>query len=230
MYFFAGYFNYLIFMLPAIIVSMVAQLSVKSTFAKYSKVRSQRNLTGAQAAYRVLQSAAISGVNIRPVAGELTDNFDPRTNIINLSQNVYNDTSVAALGVAAHEAGHALQYAEHYLPLKLRSVMVPITQVGSTLSLPIILFGYFFSFQPMVTAGILLFSLVVLFSIVTLPVEFNASARAISCLEASATLSSDELIGAKRVLRAAAMTYLASTFTALWQLLRLVLLFGQRRD
>ncbi len=230
MYFFAGYFNYLIFMLPAIIVSMVAQLSVKSTFAKYSRVRSQRNMTGAQAAYRVLQSAGVNGVNIQAVTGELTDNFDPRSNVINLSQDVYNDTSVAALGVAAHEAGHALQYAEHYIPLKLRSVMVPVTQVGSTLSLPIILFGYFFSFEPMITAGILLFSLVVLFSIVTLPVEFNASARAIRSLEASAVLSSEELSGAKKVLRAAAMTYVAATFTALWQLLRLVLLFGGRRD
>ncbi len=231
MYFFAGYFDYLIFMLPAILVSMLAQFSVKSTFAKYSKIRSSRNMTGAQAAARVLQYGGVNGVDIRPVAGNLSDNFDPRTNVINLSQDVYADTSVAALGVAAHEAGHAIQYANHYAPLKLRSAMVPITQIGSTLSWPIILFGYFFSFEPMVSAGILLFSLVVLFSVVTLPVEFNASSRAIASLEMSGVLAGDELVGAKKVLRAAAMTYVAATFSSLWQLLRLILIFGgNRRD
>lgn len=230
MYFFEGYLNYLLFMIPAIIVSLAAQVAVKSTFSKYSKIRNMRNMTGAQAAMRVLDYSGVKNVQVRPVSGRLSDNFDPRTNVINLSEEVYSSTSVSALGVAAHEAGHAVQHANGYKPLKIRSTMVPVTSIGSSLSLPIILFGYFFSFQPLIFAGIILFSLVVLFSVVTLPVEFNASNRAITILGDSGILQEDELKGARRVLSAAAMTYVAATFTALLQLIRIILIFGGRRD
>lgn len=225
-----GYFNYLIFMLPAILVSMLAQFKVKSTFSKYSTVLSKSNLTGAKAAQKVLESGGVENVSIEPVEGELTDNFNPKTNSISLSQGVYGSTSVASVGVAAHEAGHALQYANNYFPLKLRSFMVPATQIGSSLSFPIILFGFMFSFRPLVLFGIVLFSLVVIFSIITLPVEFNASFRAVASLKNSDILTAEELDMVKKVLTAAAMTYVAATFTALWQLLRLILIFGGRRD
>lgn len=230
MYWFYGYFNYLLFMLPAIIISMWAQIKVKSTFSKYSNIRNMRNMTGAEAAKRVLEYSGINNVEIRAIGGKLSDNYDPSTNVINLSQDVYSSTSVAALGVAAHEAGHAVQHAKGYNPVKWRTAMVPVTKIGSSLSLPIIIFGYFFSYQPLILAGILLFSLVVLFSLVTLPVEFNASNRAIKILNNSGILQEDELKGAKKVLSAAAMTYVASTFTALWQLLRIILVFGGRRN
>lgn len=225
-----GYFNYLIFMLPAILVSMLAQFKVKSTFSKYSTVLSKSNLTGAKAAQKVLESGGVENVSIEPVEGELTDNFNPKTNSISLSQGVYGSTSVASVGVAAHEAGHALQYANNYFPLKLRSFMVPATQIGSSLSFPIILFGFMFSFRPLVLFGIVLFSLVVIFSIITLPVEFNASFRAVASLKNSDILTAEELDMVKKVLTAAAMTYVAATFTALWQLLRIILIFGGRRD
>jgi Zn-dependent membrane protease YugP len=228
MFIYYGYFNYLIFMLPAIIISLAAQIGVKSTFAKYNKVKNFRNITGAEAARRVIQYGGVTNVTIQPIAGNLSDNFDPTTNTINLSEDVYNNTSVAALGVAAHEAGHALQYADAYKPLKLRSAMVPVTRISSTMSFPIILFGYFLSVQPLIIAGIVLFSFAVLFSIITLPVEFNASGRAIKILGDAGVLQEEELKGAKRVLIAAAMTYLSATFTALWQLLRLILIFGGR--
>lgn len=230
MYFLMGYFNYLIFMLPAIVVSMWAQFKVKSTFSKYSSVLSKSNVTGASAAKKVLENGNVEDISIEPIEGDLTDNFNPKSKSISLSSSVYGSTSVASIGVAAHEAGHALQYANNYFPLKIRSFMVPATQIGSTLSFPIILLGFMFSFRPMVLFGIILFSLVVLFSIITLPVEFNASARAVASLKNSDILSTEELGMVKKVLTAAAMTYVAATFTALWQLLRLILIFGGRRD
>ena len=225
-----GYFSYLIFMLPALVISLWAQISVKSTFHKYSGLRTGRGLTGAQAAQEVLRFHNVMGVRCERVAGQLTDHFDPRTNVIRLSDGVYGSDSVSAVGVAAHEAGHAVQYAQEYGPMKLRSVMVPITNIGSRLSLPVILFGYFLSIGPLVTLGIVLFSLSVLFQLVTLPVEFNASRRAVKTLEQAYVLSEDELKGVKKVLRAAAMTYLAATFTVLWSLLRIILIFGRRND
>ncbi len=230
MYFLMGYFNYLIFMLPAIVVSMWAQFKVKSTFSKYSSVLSKSNVTGASAAKKVLENGNVEDISIEPIEGDLTDNFNPKSKSISLSSSVYGSTSVASIGVAAHEAGHALQYANNYFPLKIRSFMVPATQIGSTLSFPIILLGFMFSFRPMVLFGIILFSLVVLFSIITLPVEFNASARAVASLKESDILTTDEINMVKKVLTAAAMTYVAATFTALWQLLRLILIFGGRRD
>ena len=177
-----GYFSYLIFMLPALVISLWAQISVKSTFHKYSGLRTGRGLTGAQAAQEVLRFHNVMGVRCERVAGQLTDHFDPRTNVIRLSDGVYGSDSVSAVGVAAHEAGHAVQYAQEYGPMKLRSVMVPITNIGSQLSLPVILFVYFLSIGPLVTLGIVLFSLSVLFQLVTLPVEFNASRRAVKTL------------------------------------------------
>lgn len=223
-----GYFQYLIFMLPALIISMAAQAGVQSAFKKYSNVGNARGLTGAEAARRVLSLNGITNVHVEAVQGNLTDHFDPRSNVIRLSDAVYSQDTVAAVGVAAHEAGHAVQYAAGYVPIRLRSAMVPVTQFSSNLSMPLILIGYFMAQQPIILAGIILFSLSVLFSIVTLPVEFNASSRAIKTLEESGTLYGEELEGARAVLKAAAMTYLAATFTALWSLLRLLLIFGGR--
>lgn len=223
-----GYLSYLIFMLPALIISLWAQISVKSAYHKYSGLRTGRGITGAQAAQEVLRAHGVTGVSCQWTSGRLTDHFDPRTNRISLSEGVYGSDSIAAAGIAAHEAGHAVQYAQGYGPMRFRSAMVPITNIGSHLSLPIILFGYFLSIGPLVTAGIALFSLSVLFQMVTLPVEFNASRRAVQTLEGTNLFSADELKGIKKVLRAAAMTYLAATFTALWSLLRILLIFGRR--
>lgn len=225
-----GYFNYLLFMLPALIVSMIAQARVQSTFHKYSRVRNQRGLTGADAARRVLSLNGIGNVQVEFVRGNLTDHFDPRTNVIRLSESVYGVDSVSAVGVAAHEAGHAAQYASGYFPIKLRSALVPISQFGSSFSIPLILFGYFLQYDWLIFLGIGFFSFAVLFSIVTLPVEFNASRRAIQVLSESGTLYGEELEGAKKVLSAAAMTYVASTLTALLSLLRLLLVFGRRNQ
>ena len=211
-------------------ISIIAQARVQSTFRKYSQVRNRWGLTGADAARRVLSLNGITNVQVEFVNGSLTDHYDPRSNVIRLSSSVYGVDSVAAVGVAAHEAGHAAQYATGYLPIKVRSALVPISQFGSGVSIPIILFGYFFQYDWLIFVGIGLFSFAVLFSIVTLPVEFNASRRAIQVLASSGTLSGDELEGAKQVLSAAAMTYVASTLTALLSLLRLLLVFGRRRD
>lgn len=223
-------YTYFIFMLPALLVSLWAQIKVQSTFTKYSKVMCTRGLSGADAAKKVLNYNEVFDVKINPVAGNLTDNFDPRNNTINLSQDVYSETSVAAVGVAAHEAGHAVQYAKKYAPMKLRSALVPVTQIGSTLAFPLILLGLVLPVQYSFFAsiGIALFSLAVLFQVVTLPVEINASKRAIKTLEESGALYDDELEGAKKVLIAAAMTYLAATFAAVLNLFRILLLFNNR--
>ena len=225
-----GYLSYLWFMLPAIIISMVAQARVKSTFHKYSSVRSYNGLTGAEAARRVLSLHGITNVTLEHVSGSLTDHFDPRTNVIRLSDSVYGVSSVAAIGVAAHEAGHAAQYASGYAPIKIRGALVPVTKIGSNLSTPLILLGLFMNSDLMIWIGIFLFSFAVLFSLVTLPVEFNASRRAIQVLGESGTLYGDELDGAKKVLSAAAMTYVASTLTALLSLLRLLAIVGRRNN
>ena len=225
-----GYFSYLLFMLPALVISMLAQASVQSTFHKYSGRRNIRGLNGREAAARVLSFYGVTGVVIEPVAGKLNDHYDPRTNVIRLSDPVCYVDSVAAVGVAAHEAGHAAQYAAHYAPIRWRAALVPVTQIGSNLSMPVLLIGYFFQYRALILAGIILYSFSVLFSLVTLPVELNASARAVAALRDSGALYGEELEGAQRVLRAAAMTYLAATFTALWSLLRLLLIFGNRRQ
>ena len=220
---------YFILIIPAIIISLIAQIAVKSTFSKYSEVHNMRGLTGAQAAEAVLQKNGVVGVQIERIGGQLTDHYDPKTNIIRLSDSVYSSDSIAAVGVAAHEAGHAVQYAEEYVPIKIRSVIYPVAQAGSYLSWILILFGLFMNFSGLIFAGIIAFSAAVLFQLVTLPTEFNASKRAIEGIRSTYSLSEEETKGAKAVLSAAAMTYVAAVIVSLAQLLRLLLIFGGRR-
>ena len=216
----------------AFIFSMVAQTKVSTTFNKYSRVRNRAGFTGAQVATQMLQNAGIYDVSVQRVAGNLTDHYDPRTKTLRLSQSVYDSTSVAALGVAAHETGHAIQHDVGYAPLALRSMLVPLANFGSRLAMPLIIIGFLFSGGggTLVSLGILFFSLSVLFTIITLPVEFNASHRAIDRLVGEGFLASDEIGGAKKVLSAAAMTYVAAAFAAVAQLLRLMAIFGRRDD
>lgn len=226
-------YSYFWFMVPALVISLYAQVKVNSTFSKYSKVRNSRGLTGADAASRVLSQNGVTGVEVEHVSGDLTDHFDPRTNVIRLSDSVYSSTSVAAVGVAAHEAGHAVQHANGYAPMNIRKALVPVTNIGSTLSMPLIFIGLLLPVQYdfVVNLGIALFSLAVLFQVITLPVEFDASRRAIATLEQGGTLCGEELTGAKKVLTAAAMTYLAGTFTAVMSLLYWIsVAAGRRRD
>lgn len=230
--FFYGFdWTYLVFILPCIIISLICQANVSSAFSKYSKISNSRGMTGAQAAEFVLRQNGVTGVRIEHVAGKLSDHFDPRTNVIRLSDAVYNSTSVAAVGVAAHEAGHACQHAENYLPNRIRSAVLPIARIGSQLSWIFIIIGLLFTAKVgfvMLYIGIILFSASVLFTLATLPVEFNASKRALTCIRETGLLVGDEYNGAKRTLQAAAMTYVASALTAIMQLLRL-LVIAQRR-
>ena len=231
-YFYGFDWTYIVFILPCIIITLICQVNVKSTFAKYSNVRNSRNMTGAQAAEYVLRQNGVTGVRIEHIAGNLSDHFDPRTNVIRLSDNVYNSTSVAAVGVAAHEAGHAVQHAQNYLPNKIRTAILPVARLGSQLSWILILLGFAFTAKvgfALLYIGIILFSASVLFTIATLPVEFNASKRALECIKNSDLLYGEEYKGAKRTLQAAAMTYVASALTAVMQLLRLILI-ARRRD
>lgn len=231
-YFYGFDWTYIVFILPCIIITLICQVNVKSTFAKYSNVRNSRNMTGAQAAEYVLRQNGVIGVSIEHVAGNLSDHFDPRTNVIRLSDNVYNSTSVAAVGVAAHEAGHAVQHAQNYLPNKIRTAILPVARIGSQLSWILILLGFLFTEKvgfALLYIGIILFSASVLFTIATLPVEFNASKRALECIKNSDLLYGEEYNGAKRTLQAAAMTYVASALTAVMQLVRLILI-ARRRD
>lgn len=232
--FFYGFdWTYLVFIVPCIIITMICQVKVQSTFSKYSKIRNSRNITGAQAAEYVLRRNGVTGVRIEHVSGSMTDHFDPRTNVIRLSDTVYNSNSVAAVGVACHEAGHAVQHAEGYLPNKIRGFILPMAKIGSQLSWILILLGLIFTAKVgfvLLYIGIVLFSLSVLFTIATLPVEFNASKRALECISESDLLYGDEYTGAKRTLQAAAMTYVASALTAIMQLLRLIIIARGRRD
>lgn len=232
--FFYGFdWTYLVFIVPCIIITLICQVKVQSTFSKYSKIRNSRNITGAQAAEYVLRQNGVTGVRIEHVSGSMTDHFDPRTNVIRLSDTVYNSNSVAAVGVACHEAGHAVQHAEGYLPNKIRSIILPMAKIGSQLSWILILLGLVFTAKVgfvLLYIGIILFSLSVLFTIATLPVEFNASKRALECIRTSDLLYGDEYTGAKRTLQAAAMTYVAAALTAIMQLLRLIIIARGRRD
>lgn len=232
--FFYGFdWTYLVFIVPCIIITLICQIKVQSTFSKYSKIRNSRNITGAQAAEYVLRQNGVTGVRIEHVSGSMTDHFDPRTNVIRLSDTVYNSNSVAAVGVACHEAGHAVQHAEGYLPNKIRGIILPMAKIGSQLSWILILLGLIFTAKVgfvLLYIGIVLFSLSVLFTIATLPVEFNASKRALECIRESDLLYGDEYTGAKRTLQAAAMTYVASALTAIMQLLRLIVIARSRRD
>ena len=233
-YYYGIDWTYLVFVIPCLIISLWASASVKNTFHKYSQQYSQRRMTGADAAMRVLRSHGIQNVRIEQVSGNLTDHYDPKSNVIRLSDSVYGSTSTAAIGVACHEAGHAVQYAQNYGPIKLRAAIIPITNFGSKLAMPLILVVILLSFLGnfsyiLVDLGIACFSLSLVFQLITLPVEFNASRRAIQAIESTGILSQSELTGAKKTLRAAAMTYVAATAVALAQLLRLIVLFGGRR-
>ena len=221
------------------VICMIASARVKSTYNKYSQYRSASGMTGAQAAQRILNSAGIYDVTIQHVSGNLTDHYDPRTNVIRLSDSVYDNTSTAAIGVACHEAGHAVQYAESYAPIKLRAAIIPVTNIGSKLAMPLILIGLLLSYAADVSyffvyLGIACFGLSLVFQLVTLPVEFNASHRALVAIDEGGLLTEEEQKGAKKTLTAAALTYVAATATALAQLLRLLVIFGgngrRRRD
>ena len=225
--------TYLLLVLPCVILSLWASANVKNTFNRYAKQRSSRGITGAAAAQRVLQAHGVRGVRIEQISGDLTDHYDPKANVIRLSDGVFNSTSTAAIGVACHEAGHAVQYAENYAPIKLRAAIIPVTNIGSRLAMPLILLGlalsvlqnasYFF-----VYLGIACFGLSLVFQLITLPVEFNASRRAMEAISDSGLLTQDEQTGARKTLTAAALTYVAATALALAQLLRLISIFGKR--
>lgn len=232
-----GYYGYgyyidptYILVIIAAIISVIAQILVSSTFSKYSRVGSRRGITGAQAAEIILRNNGIYDVSIKRVSGNLTDHYNPADKTLNLSTSVYGSSSVAAVGVAAHECGHAIQHARGYAPLSIRSALVPIANIGSQLSWVFIMLGVVLSFnQTLITVGIIMFSAAVLFQLVTLPVEFNASSRALKQIKTIGILSGDETAQARKVLTAAALTYVASAATAILQLLRLILLFGGRR-
>ncbi len=224
-------YTYILVLIGAVIC-MIASARVRTTFNKYSKYRSMSGMTGAQAAERILRSAGIYDVQIRHVSGELTDHYDPRKKTVNLSDSVYNSTSVAAVGVAAHECGHVIQHDTNYAPLTFRTTLVPIANIGSTLAWPVILIGLLInsrSSMMIIDIGIILFSLAVLFQLVTLPVEFDASGRALRLLQEQGILGSDEIVYTRKVLSAAALTYVASAASAILQLFRIILLFGGRR-
>ncbi len=237
-YYMYGYgidWTYLVILIPCLLLAALASANVNSTFKRYSKQFSSRRITGAQAAQRVLSANGVTGVRIERVSGNLTDHFDPKSNVIRLSDNVYDQTSTAAIGVACHEAGHAVQYAHSYFPIKLRAAIIPITNIGSKLAMPLILLGVVLSTlgnasTVLIDIGILAFSLSLVFQLVTLPVEFNASRRALLAIRNGDILTNEELKGAKKTLTAAALTYVAATIVAFAQLLRLILLFGGRRS
>ena len=232
-YFYGFDWTYIYIVLPCLLLAMLASSRVNSTFRRYSKQLSVRHVTGRDAAMRVLQANGISNVRIERISGNLTDHFDPKTNVIRLSDAVYDSTSTAAIGVACHEAGHAVQYAQSYFPMQVRAAIIPATNIGSRLAMPLILLGVLFGVggtynYSLVYAGILCFSLSLVFQLVTLPVEFNASRRAMVAIKDSNILTEEEQSGARKTLTAAAMTYVAAVAVAAAQLLRLVLLFGGR--
>ena len=238
LYYYGFDFTYVLLVLPCMLLALWASANVNSTFKKYSGQFSSRGITGAEAARRVLSANGVTGVRIESVPGNLTDHYDPKSNVIRLSQNVFSSSSTAAIGVACHEAGHAVQYAKSYGPIKIRAAIIPITNIGSKLAMPLILLGLALSFlegmsYAFVYLGIACFGLSLVFQLVTLPVEFNASRRAIRAIEEGNILTAEEQFGAKKTLQAAAMTYVAATATALAQLLRLIVIFGggrRRRD
>jgi len=228
--------TYIILVMPAVLLSMWASANVKSTFQRYSNHYNRRGITGAEAARRVLDANGLRHVAIQRVSGELSDHFDPRTNVVRLSEGVYDSTSTAAVGVACHEVGHAIQYAVGYAPVKIRSAIIPITNLGAQLSMPLIIGGFILAgFAPRLIMlsylGVACFGLSALFQLVTLPTELNASRRAIATIDGMAMLNGEELDGAKRVLRAAALTYVAALAVSLMQLLRFIIMVsGRRRD
>ena len=221
---------FLVLVVPTMILSMIAQFLVKSTFSKYSKIRCSQNITGMDAANLLLRSNNVDGVVIEPVGGSLTDHYDPGAKKLRLSEPVYAQPSIAAVGVAAHETGHAIQHARRYGPLVLRSTLVPVANIGSSVGPWLAIAGLALSFPILINIGILLFTGAVAFYLITLPVEFNASSRAMAILKSGNVLTQQELAGVKKVLTAAALTYVASALTAIMSLLRLVLIARSRRD
>ena len=233
-YYYTFDWTYIIIVLPCLILAMIASARVNSTFRRYSQQISSRRITGRDAAMRVLQANGVTNVRIERISGNLTDHYDPKTNVIRLSDSVYDNPSTAAIGVACHEAGHAVQYAHAYFPIKIRAAIIPITNFGSKLAMPLILFGILFSTfgnfsYTLVYIGIICFALSLIFQLVTLPVEFNASRRAMQAIEDTQLLTEQEQHGARKTLTAAAMTYVAAVAVSAAQLLRLILLFGGRR-
>ena len=221
---------FIILVVPAILFSLWAQSRVTSTFAKYQKVESYSRMTGAEVARRILDNNDLYDVKIEQVAGNLSDHYDPRSRVVRLSQGVYGSTSIAAIGVAAHEVGHAVQHASRYIPLKARNAIIPVTNFGSKLSVPLIFIGAIAGMDYLINFGIILFASVTVFQLITLPVEFNASSRAMVTLDEQGILGGEELRGTRKVLSAAALTYVAALIVSAMQLLRLVLVFGRRRN
>lgn len=219
----------ILIVLPALLISLWAQIKVSSTYKKYSSLRTARNITGYAAARAILDANGLHYVKVERVRGHLTDHYDPKANVIRLSDSVYGSNSAAAVGVAAHEAGHAVQYATDYAPIKLRMAIIPTTKFGSMLSIPLFFIGLILANDLFMLLGIVLYSAVALFQLATLPVEFNASARALKAIDNANILSQDERQGARKVLTAAAMTYVAALLTSLLTLLRLIVLAGGRR-
>ena len=226
-YYFDSY--YWIILVPAMLIALLAQINVSSTFNRYSRIASRRGLTGAQAAEEVLRAPGVYGVRITRVSGKLTDHYDPKTNTIRLSDAVYGSTSIASVGVAAHEAGHAVQYAQEYGPIKLRGAIIPVCNFSSQISILLIILGFALYSRPLFAVGVVLFAVAAFFQVVTLPVEFNASRRAIQSLRDTHMLDDQELRGAKKVLGAAAMTYVAALLVSIAHLLRYILAFNSRR-
>jgi hypothetical protein len=211
-------------LIPALIFSIYAQIKVRTSFNKYSQIANSRGMTGAQAAQQILSANGVNNVKLDVAAGTLTDHYDPRSRTLRLSRDIFFGKSISALGIAAHESGHAMQHANKYGPLMLRNAFYPIANIGSVLAFPLFIMGFLFSFRPLIDIGIIAFTAAVIFTLITLPVEFNASKRAVQALETYGLLGSNELPMAKSVLNAAAMTYVAATAMALLQLLRLLII------
>lgn len=228
-YYYGFDLSYLVLVVPAILLGLWAQARVQSTYARYSRVRAVRGITADQVARRILDANGLRDVSIQRITGSLTDHYDPRERVVRLSETVYGSPSIAAIGVAAHEVGHAVQHATGYAPLKLRTAIVSVTNIGSTLSMPLILIGILLNSSRLALVGVALFGLVAVFQLVTLPVEFNASSRALATLDGMDILGREELGGARQVLTAAALTYVAALIQSLAQLLRLLLLVGGNR-
>ncbi len=233
-YYYGFDWTYLVLVVPCLILSLWASARVNSVFKRYATQLSSRHITGAQAAQRVLTLCDVQGVRIERISGSLTDHYDPKSNVIRLSDSVYGSTSTAAIGVACHEAGHAVQYARSYFPIRLRAAVIPATNIGSKLAMPLILLGILLPALGSISTllvylGIGCFALSLVFQLITLPVEFNASRRALDAIDRAELLTPDERRGAKKTLSAAAMTYVAATAVAFTQLLRLILLYGRRR-
>ena len=229
MYFYDYDVYILMLVIPAMIFSLAMQIMVKSAYKKQSRVRNARGITGAMAAQMVLDANGIQNVRIEATRGRLSDHYDPRANVIRLSEGVYGTASVAAVGIAAHEAGHAAQHAKHYVPIKVRNAILPVCNIGSMLAVPLMILGFMLDFFGLVTLGLGLYALIVVFQLVTLPVEFNASKRALRAIEGQNILQGAERAGARKVLTAAAMTYVAALVVSLANLLRFLLRFSRRR-